>query len=91
MQLCAKPYLHCKSPQNDGAEDGVAKYSIKDVSLSVDLSCVNFIEKLHEDEGVKNDGIVLRWRGVERSVATAVNVKHALTWRTKTGEFIVHL
>lgn len=85
-QLCVKPYLHCEGPQNDGAEDGVAKYSIKDVSLSVDLARIDLVEKLHEDEGVKNDGVVLRGRGVERSVAAAVDVKHALTWRAKKGE-----
>lgn len=76
--LCVQPYLHGKGPQNDGAEYGVGKYSVKDVSLSVDLASIDLVEKLHEDKGVKNDGVVLRGRGVKRSIATAVDVKHAL-------------
>lgn len=44
----------------------------------MDLASIDLVEKLHEDEGVKNDGVVLRGRGVKRSVATAVNVKYAL-------------
>lgn len=83
-----KTYLHCKGPQNNGAEDGVSEYSSKDISLSVDLASVNLIEKLHEDEGVKNDGVVLRGRGVQRSIATTVNVKHMLSWKVKNGEGI---
>lgn len=75
--MCVQSYLHGKGPQNDGTEDGVGKYSVKDVSLSVDLASIDLVEKLHEDEGVKNDGVVLRGRGVKRSVATTVDVKHA--------------
>lgn len=49
----------------------------------MDLASVDLVEKLHEDEGVEDDGVVLRGRGVERSVAAAVDVKHALAWRWK--------
>lgn len=49
----------------------------------MDLASVDLVEKLHEDEGVEDDGVVFRWGGVERSVATAVDVKHALAWRVK--------
>lgn len=80
-----KTHLHSKGPENDGAKDGIGKYPIKDVSLSVDLASIDLIEKLHEDEGVENDGVVLRGRGVERSIATAVDVKHALAWGSKRG------
>lgn len=72
-------HLHSEGPQDDGAEDGVGKDPVKDVSLAVNLSSVDLVEKLHQDEGVKNDGVVLGGRGVERSVAATVNVEHALT------------
>lgn len=49
----------------------------------MDLASVDLVEKLHEDEGVEDDGVVLRGGRVERSVATAVDVEHALTWRAK--------
>lgn len=74
-------YLNCKCSQNDGAEDRVGEYAIKDVSLPVDLASVDLVEKLHEHEGVENDGVVLGWRGVEGSVAAAVDVKDALACR----------
>ena len=77
------PYLHGKGSQNDGAEDGVGKYAVKDVSLSVDLASVDLVEELHEDEGVEDDGVVLRGRGVERGVAAAVDVKNVLAWWRK--------
>ncbi len=76
-------HLHGKGPQNDGAEDGVGKYSVKNIPFSVDLASVDLIEKLHEDEGVKDDGVVLRGRRVEGSVAPTVNVEHALAWVVK--------
>lgn len=44
----------------------------------MDLASVDLIEKLHEDKGVKYDGVVLRGRGVERCIAATVDVKHAL-------------
>lgn len=46
----------------------------------MDLASVDLVEKLHEDEGVEDDCVVLGGRGVERRVATAVDVKHALAW-----------
>lgn len=49
----------------------------------MDLASVDLVEKLHEDKGVEDDGVVLRGRGVERSVAAAVDVKHALAWRVR--------
>lgn len=73
------PDLNSEGPQNNGAEDGVRKYPVKDVSLSVDLASVDLVEKLHEDKGVEDDGVVLRGRGVEWCIAAAVNVKHTLT------------
>lgn len=45
--------------QDYRAEDDVAVDAWKDVLLSMDLSGVDFIEELHQHEGVKNNGIVL--------------------------------
>lgn len=45
----------------------------------MNLSSIYLIEKLHQYEGVKNDSVVLRGRGVKRSVAATVDVEHALT------------
>ena len=47
----------------------------------MDLPGVDLVEELHEDEGVEDDGVVLRGRGVERGVAAAVDVQQPLTWR----------
>lgn len=78
-------YLHSKGAKNNRAEDGVPEDAIKDVPLSVDLSGVNLIKELHHDEGVEDDGVVFRWRRVERSITTIVNVKDLLTYsREKT-------
>ncbi len=47
----------------------------------MDFASIYLIEKLHHDEGVEDDGVVLRWRRVERSIPAAVNVKDLLTYR----------
>lgn len=75
----ASVYLHSKGAKNNRAEDGVPEDAIKDVPLSVDFSGIYLIEELHHDEGVEDDSVVLRWRSVERSITTAVNVKDLLT------------
>lgn len=46
----------------------------------MNLAGVDLVEELHEDEGVEDDGVVLGGRGVEGSVAAAVDVEHALAW-----------
>lgn len=51
----------------------------------MNLASIDLVEKLHEDEGVEDDGVVLRGRGVEGCVAATVDVKHALAWSV-TGE-----
>lgn len=52
-------YLDGESAKNDGAEDGVPEDPVKDVALAVDLAGVDLVEKLHHDEGVEDDGVVL--------------------------------
>jgi len=46
-------------PEYDDAEDHVFEDALKNVSLTVDLSSVHFVEELHHHEGVKDDGVVL--------------------------------
>lgn len=76
-------HLHGEGPQDDGAEDGVGEDAVKDVSLSVNLASVDLVEELHQDEGVEDDGVVLRGRRVKRSVAATVDVEHALAWKAE--------
>lgn len=45
----------------------------------MDLASIELVEDLHEDEGVEDNGVVLRGRGVERDVPPTVDVKHLLT------------
>lgn len=52
-------YLNSKGAQDNGTEDGVAEDAIEDIPLTMNLASIDLIEKLHHDEGVKNDGIVL--------------------------------
>lgn len=47
----------------------------------MDFSGIDLVEELHHDEGIEDDGVVLGWRRVERSIAPAVNVKDLLTYR----------
>lgn len=72
-------YLQGEGPQYHAAEDGVPVDTFEHVPLSVDLPGVDLVEKLHHDEHVENDGVVLRWRRMQRSVAAAVNVEKLLT------------
>lgn len=88
VDLYIQTDLHGEGSKDDGAEDGVGKYPIKDVPLAVDLASVDLVEKLHQDEGVEDDGVVLRWRRVQGSVTAAVDVKHALTWRDEKVRLI---
>lgn len=44
----------------------------------MDLAGVDFVEELHEHEGVENDGVVLAGRGVQRRPPPAVDVKELL-------------
>lgn len=67
--------LHGEGAQHDAAEDRVTKDAIKHIPLSMNLASIDLIEKLHEDEGVEDDCVVLCGRRVQWSIAPAVNVK----------------
>lgn len=73
-------YLNGESAEDNGAEDGISENAFKHVSLSVDLAGVDLVEELHHDEGVEDDGVVLRWRRMKRRVPATVDVKDLLTW-----------
>ncbi len=47
----------------------------------MDFASVYLIKELHHDKGVEDDGVVLRWRRVEGSITSAVNVKDLLTYK----------
>ena len=80
----SEAHLHGEGPHHDGAEDGVGEDAVEHVPLSVDLAGVDLVEELHEDEGVEDDGVVLRGRGVQRGVTAAVDVENALACRDET-------
>ena len=52
-------YLGNQGADDDRDEDGVLENTHEDVPLSVDLTGVEFVEDLHEDKGVEDDGVVL--------------------------------
>lgn len=76
-------HLYDQSPQHNGAEDRIVEDALEDVPLAVDLAGVQLVKDLHEDEGVEDDGVVLRRRGVEGRVPPTVNVKHLFTCEKK--------
>lgn len=79
LKWFASAYLHSKGAKDNRAENGVPEDAIEDVTLSVNFAGIYLVKELHHDEGVEDDGVVLRWRRVERSIAATVNVKDLLT------------
>jgi len=65
-------YLRNKCTNPDSNEDGVAIETLEDISLSVNLARVDFVEQRHHDERVENDGEVLRGSA---DLPSAVNVQ----------------
>lgn len=72
-------YLCDEGSEDNGAEDGVSEDTLKNVSLSVDLSGIEFIEDLHEDKSIEHDGIVLGGWGMKGGIPATVDVKQLLT------------
>lgn len=71
--------LDDEGTKDDGAEDEVVEDAIKDVPLAVDLAGVDLVEELHHDEGVEDDGVVLRGGCVQGGVPPAVYIKYLFT------------
>lgn len=51
----------------------------------MDFAGIDFVEKLHQDEGVENYSVVFGGWGVERGVSAAVDVKQLLSCKTEKG------
>lgn len=71
-------YLQGKGPQHHAAEDGVPVDALKHIPFSMYLPGIDFIEKLHHDEHIEDDGVVLGGGGMQRGVSAAVNVEKLL-------------
>lgn len=76
-------YLYNQSSQYNGAEDWIVEDPLKDVPLAVNLTGVQLIKDLHQDEGVEDDGVVFRRWGVEGRIPPIVDVKHLFTCKGK--------
>lgn len=83
-----RSYLYDQCPQHNRTEDRVVEDPLKDVSLAVNFTGVQLVKDLHEDEGVEDDGVMLRRGGVERGVPPVVDFKHLLTCERK-GQMLV--
>lgn len=53
------------------------------IALAMDLAGIDLVEELHHDEGVEDDGIVLRGRRVQGCVPPAVDLEHLLACQVK--------
>lgn len=58
--------LQGEGPKDDGAEDGVTVNALKDIPLPVDFAGIYFVEELHHNKDVEDDGVVFGGRSVER-------------------------
>lgn len=52
----------------------------------MDLPRIDFVEELHHDKDVEDDGVVLRWWRVQGRVAAAVDVKELLPCEAMLGK-----
>lgn len=82
-------YLYCKSAQNNRAEDRVSENSIKHIPLAVNLAGVDLVEELHHDKGVEDDGVMFRWRRVQRCVPATVDVKELLAYTNVVMQSVI--
>lgn len=79
--ICGRFHLDNEGAEDDAAEDEVVKNAFENVPFPVNLPRVDLVEKLHHHEGVKDDGVVFGWGGVEGRVPAAVDVKYVLSYR----------
>lgn len=76
---CPNRYLNSKCTQYNSAKNRISEDAIKDISFAMDFPCVDFIEKLHHDKGVEDNGVMLWRRRVKWCIPPTVNLKHFLT------------
>lgn len=81
-------YLRQTRGDPDTVKDGVGKYSLEDITLTMDFPGVKFVEKSHHDERVEDNGEVLRWTAASLCYSSACfDVEHLIACRSDT--FIV--
>lgn len=75
-------YLNYSGADPYSNKDGISIETFKHVALAVNLACINFVEKRHQNERVEYDGEMLWGRRVHNGVfiATTVNVEHHITY-----------
>ena len=76
---CSNHYLNSKCTQYNSAKNRISEDAIKDISFTMDFPCVDFIEKLHHDKGVEDNGVMLWRRRVKWRISPTINLKHFLT------------
>lgn len=62
VRFSISTHLDDERPEDNGAEDKVVEDTVKDVPLAVDLAGIDFVEELHQHEGVEDNGVVFRGR-----------------------------
>lgn len=82
-------YLNCKSAQNNRAEDRISKNAVKHIPLAMNLAGVDLVEKLHHDKSVEDDGVMFRWRRVQRCVPATVDVKELLAYTNVVMQSVI--
>ena len=71
-------YLDDEGADQNANKDHVVKQAFENISLAVDFSRVDLVEKLHQDKCVEDDGEVDRGPGGERGANTTLgDSKHA--------------
>ena len=58
---------------------GICEQTNKDISLAVDFSCVDFVEKSHHYKRIKNHGKMLCWWRAQVTTFTVVNIEDYVT------------
>lgn len=76
-------YLDSKGAEYNCAENGISEYAVEHIALSVDLTGIDFIEELHQNECVEDDGVMFRWRGVQGGIPSTVDIKDSFSCKHK--------
>ena len=72
-------YLRSKRADPDGDKDDVSIETLEDVSLSVNLACVDFVKERHHYKRVENHSEMLCRLRVKTSTGSRVNVQQLVT------------
>lgn len=83
--------LRDESTEQNRTEDPISENAGEDVSFAVYLPGVDFIEDLHEYEGVEDNCEMLRWSCVQGETTAVVNVEQNISFEKQyenDGELI---